>query len=406
MRIMTIDRLASSPSTLLFLFALLFLLLLVGLEGIDGAAVVVGEEEEKGGGHDDESLNFLALGDWGGAPLIGSLPDQRKTAVGMGQVAKELDAKFVIALGDNFYRTGVSTVASKRFDMTFESVYTESSLLTIPWYVIGGNHDHHGNIDAQIRYTYNTKYNINQRWNFPSLYHSHSFTTSTNKNKKEEGVTVDLILIDTVDLCSLHELDDEEEEGYFDPLPYLPKSHAKEQWSWLEEQLSKSTADYLLVGGHYPVFSICSHGPTETLVRHLRPLLLKHGAHYLAGHDHCMNHFVDDDTHNQVHYVLTGTGIGCCARGNNLHHPLNEHALLQWHMTNEINGSWIPYRKKVAKGGFASFSATTKHMKITYHNHNGDPLYQVPPISPRLKPSSTTNHPHDKQSLPTDIQIE
>ena len=62
---------------------------------------------------------------------------------------------------------------------------------------------------------------------------------------------------------------------------------ARKQWDWLESTLKESTADYLLVGGHYPVWSISSHGPTECLVDQLQPMLPKYQAtSYICGHDH------------------------------------------------------------------------------------------------------------------------
>ena len=41
---------------------------------------------------------------------------------------------------------------------TFEDVFTSKSLMR-DWYLVAGNHDHNGNVTAQIEYT-----NKTQRW--------------------------------------------------------------------------------------------------------------------------------------------------------------------------------------------------------------------------------------------------
>jgi hypothetical protein len=45
----------------------------------------------------------------------------------------------------------------------------------------------------------------------------------------------------------------EGEAGYFDPLPEVARATANVQWTWIEDQLKNSKADYILVAGHYPV---------------------------------------------------------------------------------------------------------------------------------------------------------
>jgi tartrate-resistant acid phosphatase type 5 len=57
----------------------------------------------------------------------------------MDKVAKQIDAKFMLALGDNFYYSGVATENDSRIKATFEKVYTPDSL-QFDWYVIAGNH--------------------------------------------------------------------------------------------------------------------------------------------------------------------------------------------------------------------------------------------------------------------------
>ena len=51
------------------------------------------------------------------------------------------------------------------------------------------------------------------------------------------------------------------------------KAETDAQLAWIEATLRNSSAPYLVVAGHYPVHSICEHGPTAALVDHLQPLL-------------------------------------------------------------------------------------------------------------------------------------
>jgi hypothetical protein len=45
----------------------------------------------------------------------------------------------------------------------------------------------------------------------------------------------------------------EDDPKYFDPLPELGKEHAAKWWKWIEDHMKESTAQHLLVVGHYPV---------------------------------------------------------------------------------------------------------------------------------------------------------
>ena len=96
------------------------------------------------------------------------------------------------------------------------------------------------------------------------------------------GKTLTIIMLDTVLLCG-------NSNDYVDEKPRGPLRavDANRQLTWLQERLARSKADFLLVAGHYPVWSVSEHGPTECLLQRLHPLLIKYNVTaYLCGHDH------------------------------------------------------------------------------------------------------------------------
>ena len=82
-------------------------------------------------------------------------------------------------------------------------------------------------------------------------------------------------------------------------------------WSWIKDTLEASIADYVIVGGHYPIWSVGHHGPKKCLVDKLRPLLLKHGVQlYINGHDHTMQ-YIEEKFHSTIGFVTTGAAHRC-----------------------------------------------------------------------------------------------
>ena len=293
----------------------------------------------------------------------------------MGAVASEINASMFFALGDNFYHSANSHCkqsgicpdnadgvdGAQRFKTTFEDVYTAPSLRRIPFCAlhcrvlpavrvcrwpqpvsrlrclplavclgltssaaadaIAGNHDHGGNVSAQIAYTANrqnlrlngtaAERGLSQlpptRWTFPDYWfgvtqhievqgkplelevRSHNPRRS-NDNRRLTGRDLggQFLLFDTVimagqadvyasDGALSHELSLSELPGPADP------ALAAKQLSWLEGRMNSSTADYLWVGGHYPVWAIGDDSPTG-IEKPLRPLLNRWEAHYFNGH--------------------------------------------------------------------------------------------------------------------------
>jgi hypothetical protein len=241
-------------------------------------------------------LNFLIMGDWGGAPVVGSTPGETATAKAMGIEAVKLGASFSLALGDNFYLAGIQTDEfDSRFQSTFENVFTADSLKSPSFFrVIAGNHDHKGNTTAQVAYSTHS-----DRWHYPSLYYS--FVEQVDNTTTAEFVMIDTVTLSGPSACPVS---DEEFQGS-DPRmeETLDKEGAQTQYQWLEATLAASTADFLFVSGHYPVWSVCEHGPTQSLVDTLKPLMEKYKVSaYFAGHDHCQQH-IDDGAGVQYHVV-------------------------------------------------------------------------------------------------------
>ncbi len=128
------------------------------------------------------TINFLAIGDWGGQdePPYYTY-SQDRTSFGMAKIAEENSVEFIIAAGDNFYNSGVRAKESMRFAKTWKDVYLKHESLNKPWFVVAGNHDHEGNVQAQIDYS-----KKNPLWVFPSFYHHRTYTDT-------DGTTVDLM---------------------------------------------------------------------------------------------------------------------------------------------------------------------------------------------------------------------
>ncbi|KAL5022375.1 hypothetical protein ScPMuIL_001530 [Solemya velum] len=148
--------------------------------------------------------------------------------------------KFIV-LGD--WGGRVENVNDKRFRDTFEDVF-DSPYFNIPWYMLAGNHDHRGNVSAQIAYS-----QISSKWTFPHYYYKQT------KRIVGSNVTLDILMLDTVILCG--QADDEMVQQ---PTGVSNQTFAEQQWAWLTNELATSRATYLLVAGHFPIYSIGVHG--------------------------------------------------------------------------------------------------------------------------------------------------
>ena len=304
-------------------------------------------------------MNFLVMGDWGGSP---SKPyttrRERTTASGMNEVGGTINARFALALGDNFYYNGVADVNDPRFEETFESAFTGANLQGENFFrVLLGNHDHYGNASAQIAYS-----DVSERWHIPGYFWDFEETYGKNDEFK-----LHVIMIDTVILAGGDEAKHSSLAGSKLPGPRDRRLFAN-YMKWIENKLKNSDADHIIVAGHFPVWSICEHGPTNQLVSDLKPLLEQYNVSaYLAGHDHCAEVIVDSGV---AYHGVGSANFNVISQAHRFSIP---HGSLKWH---------VGVR---AIGGFASISMDGEDggMKVVHHSGDGGTLYEAEKLMPK-----------------------
>lgn len=133
----------------------------------------------------------------------------------MSKIADKDPIDFVLNAGDNIYFMGVNHPGDNRFyvrlsrfllrcslQSSFEYPYSYDSLKDRNWYMIGGNHDHFGTIEAQVNYTKRSKMwlvleemtELNNFRTYPDVYYKISYVL-------KDGTTVGIVVIDTIKLC-------------------------------------------------------------------------------------------------------------------------------------------------------------------------------------------------------------
>jgi tartrate-resistant acid phosphatase type 5 len=246
------------------------------------------------------SFSFVSIGDWGCVPIGGYyVNDELTVAKQFAKTAEELNARFVLNTGDNFYYCGVHNKSDAMWDSTYENVFTEPSMM-VPWYNTLGNHDYGypGSAEAQIEYV-SPNHN---RWVLPSRYYY--------KRLEFPGeVNISLLVLDASPCQSEYTSSD---PAGWDPcgsvIPACPgctfhqnimKQNCSVQLAWMHEILATVPEDDWKVAMiHAPAQSI----DNEDFVAPLRAAKFEL---YLNGHVHLLAHYSMD---HQGTYITTGAG--------------------------------------------------------------------------------------------------
>lgn len=230
---------------------------------------------------DPGGLHFLAVGDFGSANQ-----EQVDVANQMSDFAKQLNAPLagVLALGDNFY----GKFKPERFQSGFEEMYSKKTL-GCNFYVCLGNHDYEhvgkGEAVQLVKADYQLRYaaeNPQSRWKLPAKWYVEEF-------KDSSGPLVRMIVLD----------------GNVE----LTKEEIAAQEKFLEAELERKTsAPWTWLINHFPLFtSSVQRKDDQRLIERLGPYLQKHNiSHYIAGHDHSLQH-LEIEGYN-TSFVISGGG--------------------------------------------------------------------------------------------------
>ena len=228
----------------------------------------------------------------------------------------------ILALGDNFYEDGVTSVGDEQWQTTWKDVW-EPQVLALQWFPVLGNHDYHSGIDGAQAQVDRTTATDDEEWQMPGR----SYTTYFFSGR------VAVVAIDTIELAPL-DMDEETAGMYGDPTSAI--RDVERELSNAFDQLNMNTnggSSLLIVMGHYPVLSVGEHGDSPTLAQELLPLFQRYAVDaYLCGHDHTMQHSYLDE----VHYIVSGNGAkhGTVDRGATIDIPSTTYTATSTRVTN------------------------------------------------------------------------
>ncbi|KAH1097904.1 hypothetical protein J1N35_014825 [Gossypium stocksii] len=283
----------------------------------------------------DGSLSFLVVGDWGRKGLY----NQSQVALQIGSIGEKREVDFIISTGDNFYDDGLRGVKDPAFHQSFSDIYTAPSLQK-QWYIVLGNHDYRGNVEAQLSPMLRK---MDTRWLCLG-----SFILIAGPQMAE------IFFVDTTPFVSNYFIDPKDHvynwKGISPRLHYI-----NNLLLYLESGLRESTAKWKIVVGHHTIKSAGYHGNTHELAIHLLPILQAyHVDLYINGHDHCLQHISSTDSSIQF---LTSGGGSKAWRG-------------------DVNNRWNPQEIKFYYDGqgFMSVEMTETDVDIKFYDVFGNAI--------------------------------
>ncbi len=259
------------------------------------------------GGTGGNRRRFFVIGDFG----AGSSEEQA-VAASVSMLHRQSAFDFGTTVGDNFYPLGIEAgLDDPRWSQEWHALYGK---LEVPVFATLGNHDWAG-IDGAAAEVLRTR--VDSTWRLPAPFYTF------------RSGAAQLFAVDTV---------------------YLTEFGLR----WLESELARSTAQWKIVYGHYPIYSTGKYETAFPAMRDkLLPILQGRAHLYIAGHDHNLQVLRPE---GGVHFVIAGGG-GADVSAVNAESPRAEFV--------------------ASKYGFGVFEYDERRLSATLYDLDGRLLYRV-----------------------------
>ncbi len=278
------------------------------------------------------ALNFMVANDMGRR----GVSEQKNIATLMGEEAEFNRINFIAVAGDPIHDDGVKSTFDSEWKDKFENIYTASSLMNIPWYVVSGNHEYHGSVQAILDYS-----KVSGRWKAPARYYSIERTIGAGKKNK-----CLFVFIDTAPIIDKYRTDG----SYSD----AGKQDLEKELKWIDSTLISSNDRWKIVIGHHPVYADTEKAEVERLDMQKRVGTIienRKADVYICGHIHNFQHIKPEG--KMVNYIVNSSAS-------------------QSRNVNRTDGTLFCNPNP----GFTLCSVTKKNFTFSFIDHQGETIYR------------------------------
>jgi len=303
----------------------IFLILLIWVFSVN-AQVLINPEKLP-----SNALNFMVANDMGRR----GVSEQKNIATLMGKEAEFNMINFIAVAGDPIHDDGVKSTEDSEWKDKFENIYTATSLINTPWYVVSGNHEYHGSVQAILDYS-----KLSDRWKAPARYYS------IEKSIVENGNKCLFVFIDTAPLIDKYRSGSEYSDA--------GKQNIEKQLKWIDSTLVSSKDRWKIVIGHHPVYADTDKAETERtdMQKRLGTILENRKADvYICGHIHNFQHLKPEG--KTVNYIVNSSAS-------------------QSRKVNKTDGTLFCNPNP----GFTVCSVTQENFTFSFIDHKGETIYK------------------------------